>query len=268
VTQDPLGVWADRVNLGNDYLYAGCNPLTLGDRTGLQSAGDGAVMLIQGGSGDYDSHMSIRAVDSKGDVVEVSFGANGHIGVVLNSGGAYADGNLGGTVIGVTYTNGKGIERVMKKLREMTDDAPSGVYSLAKQNCRWWSRWMYFFLVVSLHDLGLKAEEGSPDPVNADWDSLIRALSGGGATTTVARGGSIATAVAAGGAPSGAAGGVVVGVASLTTTTSKPSTTTTRALTDSEKLAKYGPEARPAGLPDPSKGEAPNPHEWLKGGRK
>jgi RHS repeat-associated protein len=39
LTRDPIGVWGDIDNLGCDYGYVGCDPLTSGDRFGLQGKG-------------------------------------------------------------------------------------------------------------------------------------------------------------------------------------------------------------------------------------
>jgi RHS repeat-associated protein len=36
-TRDPIGIWGDKLNLGNGYTYAANNPWTLADRTGLWS---------------------------------------------------------------------------------------------------------------------------------------------------------------------------------------------------------------------------------------
>jgi RHS repeat-associated protein len=50
LTQDPLGVWGDALNLGNSYGYGACSPIVLEDRSGQFTWFTGFVGALVGGA--------------------------------------------------------------------------------------------------------------------------------------------------------------------------------------------------------------------------
>jgi hypothetical protein len=220
-------------------------------------------MIIEGGGSSNDLHMSVRATDSKGNSAEVSFGAPSAVGaLIFHDGSAYSDTKKGGKVVAIAYTDDDGIKKVIDSLRVMSNRQPKGVYSVANQNCRWWSRWQYFYIVVGLHDKGHHVEEDDPSKVpdggKQDQVPEVAANIGFGITTT--RSASAAITATTAGPP--AAGKLVV--AGAVSGSSQATTTTT--VSAQGAASGYGPAGHPSSLPAPS-GDAPNQFKWIRENR-
>jgi RHS repeat-associated protein len=66
-TRDPIGIWGDKLNLGNGYTYAANNPWTLTDRTGLwpdwvDSAVDSVGSALSS-AGEFCTNAAAGAID-------------------------------------------------------------------------------------------------------------------------------------------------------------------------------------------------------------